>query len=224
MSKRIKSREWIIIIAVAIVIHVALFFFIRPSFFSAFRKTIDETSETGEGQPFTQTAILTIPIEIDDVSEVEEQNPVQETAEARRREEKRHQEVTRVILNDAVTTDEGPAAEAETDVDNLSGQSPQTLPHNIGPEAVVIPPRALEITWPDTRKLRHCLGHHIDIRIQVAEDGAIARVEALSNDHPPDCIRAALESARRIVFEPGQKDGRPTTMWTQVRIDFRKKK
>jgi hypothetical protein len=72
--------------------------------------------------------------------------------------------------------------------------------------------------------LRHCLGHHIDIRIEVDERGKVLRVEPMDMNHPQDCIAAALESAGKIVFEPGQVDGTTTRMWTQVRIDFRKKR
>jgi hypothetical protein len=36
-------------------------------------------------------------------------------------------------------------------------------------------------------------------------------------------VRAALESAARIVFEPGRINGVPVAMWTQVRIEFRSK-
>jgi hypothetical protein len=88
----------------------------------------------------------------------------------------------------------------------------------------MIPPRALEITWPDTRDLGHCLGHHIDIMIQVDEKGSIVSIKPLDSNHPQDCIDAALESARQIVFEPGRVNGVPASMWTQVRIDFRKKR
>jgi TonB family protein len=81
----------------------------------------------------------------------------------------------------------------------------------------------VEITWPDTRQLRHCLGEDIDVRIEVDEDGTVLSVEPVDKKQPKDCMRAAIESARAIVFEPGEVDGVPTRMWTQVRIEFRKK-
>ena len=93
-----------------------------------------------------------------------------------------------------------------------------------GAELVEIPPRPLEITWPDTHDLKHCIGHQIDVRIQVDEDGTILNVEVDDTGQPSDCVMAALESAREIVFSPGLINGKPAKMWTQIRIDFKKKK
>jgi hypothetical protein len=89
---------------------------------------------------------------------------------------------------------------------------------------IKIPPRPLQITWPDTRDLEHCLGQHIDVRIQVDEDGSILRIEAGELDHPEDCLEAALKSAREIVFAPGRINGKPARMWTQIQIDFTRTK
>jgi hypothetical protein len=89
---------------------------------------------------------------------------------------------------------------------------------------VSIPPRPIEITWPDTRSLQHCLGHYIDVKIHVSATGKILDAQAAEEDHPADCLQAALDSANRIIFEPGQIDGQPARMWTLVRIDFRRKR
>ena len=78
--------------------------------------------------------------------------------------------------------------------------------------------------WLATQDLGHCLGRYIDVQIQVGETGEIIQVHLPDTEHPPDCLSAALESARRIVFAPGKINGRPARMWTEIRIDFRKKK
>jgi hypothetical protein len=128
------------------------------------------------------------------------------------------------VSDESLPTHTGQEASAKVDLENDLLGEPQTLPSNIGLAKAMIPPRALEITWPDTRNLKHCLGHNIDIKIKVDADGSILSAEAVGAGHPADCVRAALESAKRIVFEPGLIGGRPAAMWTQVRIDFRKKK
>jgi hypothetical protein len=116
-----------------------------------------------------------------------------------------------------------PPGSGGSDLGDLVGDAGQTIPRGAAPELVKIPPRPLQITWPDTRRLKHCLGHRISVRIQVDEQGAIVRIEGGDGDHPPDCVRAALESAGRIVFAPGTIGGKPVRMWTEIRIDFQPK-
>ncbi len=86
-----------------------------------------------------------------------------------------------------------------------------------------VPPRPIEITWPDTRKLSHCVGLRIDVRIRVDAEGRVERVEPASTGQPDDCVKAALETARRIKFAPGTVAGKPATLWSLVTIDFEKK-
>lgn len=87
-----------------------------------------------------------------------------------------------------------------------------------------VPPRPIEITWPDTRKLSHCVGMRIDVRIRVDQLGRVERVEPASTGLPDDCVRAALETAKRIKFTPGTVAGKPATLWSLVTIDFEKGK
>jgi TonB family protein len=98
------------------------------------------------------------------------------------------------------------------------------MPSTPSTRAAVVPPRPVEITWPETEKLGHCLGLGIDIRIRVGADGAVLDVESAPGDHPPDCTRAALEAARRIRFRPGTVDGKAEVMWTDIRIEFRRQR
>jgi len=208
---------------VVIGFHVLLFLTVRPAFFAMFKKTVTSASEGSQGEPFAPAAIFTIPIEIEDQPN-EKQDPVQDALDPAERERKKkdRQPQPNVVVGKTVPAEDSRQTDAPIDIENLIGESPETLPHNIGKEEIMIPPRALEITWPDTRNLEHCLGHHIDLKIEVNERGEIMTIEPLDTNHPVDCIRVAVESAGRIVFEPGQIDGHPSPMWTQVRIEFRK--
>jgi TonB family protein len=87
-----------------------------------------------------------------------------------------------------------------------------------------VPPRPVEITWPDTRRLAHCVGLRIDVRIRVDAQGRVERVEPVAAGAAPECVSAALATAKQIKFTPGTVAGKPTTMWTQVTIDFEKEK
>jgi periplasmic protein TonB len=91
-------------------------------------------------------------------------------------------------------------------------------------KSAVVPPRPIEITWPDTRRLSHCVGLRVDVRIRVDAQGRVESVEPGSTGVPDDCMRAALDTARRIRFTPGTVGGEPATLWSLVTIDFEKKK
>jgi hypothetical protein len=107
---------------------------------------------------------------------------------------------------------------------DVIGESQAPIPSSPTASAAVVPPRPVEITWPETEKLGHCLGLDIDIRIRVGERGDVLRVEPLSNDDPRDCIQAAIDAAERIKFRPGTVDGKAMAMWTQIRIEFRRQR
>ncbi|UCG53108.1 MAG: energy transducer TonB [Candidatus Latescibacterota bacterium] len=214
MKKRKRSKEWIFFIGVAVLVHLALFIYIKPSFFTAFKRSPLEDAATaprGTGMP---DAIVYIPIEIDEtvertpVEQLSDESPLEETIEKTDRPQ---------------TPTSGAPSQFDIAIDSLLGEATHTLPQGPGAQLVVIPPRPLEITWPDTRKLKHCLGHQINVRIQVSEEGEILRVDVEDDAHPSDCVMAALDSARRIVFAPGKINGEPVKMWTQIRIDFKRK-
>jgi Gram-negative bacterial TonB protein C-terminal len=88
----------------------------------------------------------------------------------------------------------------------------------------IIPPRPVEITWPETSRLKQCIGRHVDVDIRVGADGTVLRVEPVDRDFPEDCLRSALNAAAQIRFLPGTVDGKPATLSTRVRIDFEKRK
>jgi TonB family protein len=90
-------------------------------------------------------------------------------------------------------------------------------------EAASVPPRPVEITWPDTRQLKQCVGQSVNVRILVSEEGRVEDVKIVPADVLPACADAALAAARHIRFEPGRSGGVAAAMWTEVRIDFQKR-
>lgn len=86
-----------------------------------------------------------------------------------------------------------------------------------------VPPRPVEITWPETRQLKQCIGLSVSVRIHVSEEGKVGDVKLVSAGVLPACAGAALEAARHIRFEPGRHGGIPVAMWTDVRIDFQRR-
>jgi hypothetical protein len=209
VKQRHRKKDWAIVVSLAILIHLVLFLSIKQSFFSAFKKTIRDDTRELSGVDTSPMAIITIPIEIEPETE--------DVADPKPEKEK-----DRVAQDRSKSMDEA-SPKQPLEIENLVGEGPATLPHNAAPVSLVITPRPVEIVWPDTRRLRDCLGHEIDVKIYVGENGDVLKVVVDDEDHPPECIRAALESARRTVFEPGKINGVEAKMWTQVRIEFRRK-
>jgi hypothetical protein len=214
MRARKHNKEWLLFISAAIVLHLLLLLYIRPSFFAVFDRSRDLAHHAPSSGSFDPDAILFIPIEIEDPKEETQIERIVEEAETEKPIEPTDEQTFPKTATNAGTS---------VNVEEFLGTASQTLPQGAETDLVKIPPRPLEITWPDTRDLKHCLGHHIDVRIQVDADGEIIRAQVEDDDLPEDCLQAALDSARRIVFAPGKVNGRPARMWTKIRIDFRRK-
>lgn len=86
-----------------------------------------------------------------------------------------------------------------------------------------VPPRPIEITWPETRQLKQCIGQSVNVKILVSEEGKVEDVQIEPTQMLPACADAALAAARHIRFEPGKTGGVPAAMWTEVRIDFQRR-
>ncbi|MFH1755118.1 MAG: hypothetical protein ABIA59_05390, partial [Candidatus Latescibacterota bacterium] len=206
MAERNKPIYWTAFIIVAVLLHITLLLTLKPSFFSLFKKTI-RADDVGSAQNFEGSdVILTIPIEIEDESS---DTPIDMEPDRIRQGESSHP---------------GSSSEFSSLFDNLDdllGDGSQSITRDAGPRPVSVPPRPVEITWPDSRKLGHCIGMYVVVNIQVGMEGAILQLRADRTDLPADCIRAAVEAAEQIVFTPGSINGMPSKMWTKVRIDFR---
>lgn len=116
-----------------------------------------------------------------------------------------------------------PDAGADLDLDDLLDRDAGARSGPSSTGLASIPPRPVEITWPETRQLKQCIGQSVTVRIRVSEQGRVKDVEIVPSAVLPACADAALAAARRIRFEPGRQGGVPVTMWTEVRIDFQRR-
>lgn len=210
-SRRKRALYWLAIVGSAVALHILLFVGVRQSFFEVFRKSIDENAGASSPSASYPDAIVAIVIDVDGeeptAAEVVERTvpipPRPGDAEPR--------------------PGRGDDPLADIDVLDITGEAQAPLPAERSGRSTAIPPRPVEIMWPRTRGLGHCLGLSIDIRIEVGAAGEVLGVEPHDSRHPSDCTEAALEAARRIKFVPGRVKGKPARMWTRVRIDFRRK-
>ena len=196
------------IVLIAIALHVILLLGVKPSYLDVFRKSLDDNVASASRPASMPDAIIAVTVSV----EGEEPRPVEieKVPEPPRETEIREEEKPRDTESD------------QTDILEILGEAQAPMPTRATTRRTVIPPRPVEITWPETRDLNHCLGFHVDVRIQVDDTGKIRVVQPLDADLPEDCINAAVRAARRIVFLPGRSDGKPQTMWTEIRIDFRR--
>ena len=214
MRESNRLRVWLIIASVVVLFHLFLLVYVKPSSFSFLLPSPRTPADESPGAASTPDAILYVPVEYEEPAVQETVTHLIEESEA---------EETVEPSQDTRPPQTGPQSGVPADIGDIIGDASRPLPRGVGKEPVKIPPRPLQITWPDTRRLKHCRGHQIDLRIEVDVDGRILRVEPAVSSSPAECIRAALECAAKIVFAPGQINGRPARMWTEIRIDFRKK-
>ncbi len=212
---RESRRKWWVIAAVVIGFHLALLLFVRPEYFHFLMRDLHSPSGSlRSAAPGFPDAIIAIQVDVEDSETdipdepvAEESRPVPPSPVSRN-----HEGADGTDANEAVDIGDilGNAAEPRAGGGNRIGET--------------VPPRPVEITWPETRRLKHCIGRHVDVRILVAADGRIREVIPQHPDIPADCLDAAMEAARRIKFTPGRVDGKPTELWAQVRIDFEEKR
>lgn len=202
------SKRWLVIILIAVAVHLFVLVGVKPQYFNVFRRSLDDSEATSSRRASFPNAIIAVTVD------VEGERPLPVIIEEVR------QEQQEPVVSDNHTPNE---AESETDdLLDILGTANSPLPSLPSTTAEVIPPRPVEITWPETKDLGHCRDLHVDVRIEVGEDGEILGIEPVENNVPDDCTDAALRAARRIVFLPGRVAGKPKTMWTQIRIDFRR--
>lgn len=207
-NRKNSSKYWFVIVLIAVAVHLIVIFGVKNQYLNVFRKSIDDNIASSAAPASFPDAIVTVIVDV----EGEDPIPVEiETVP----DEYRDAEVTDV-------EHPGDDEDATEDILDILGEPNAPMPSRPSTRLAVIPPRPIEITWPETKNLGHCLGTHVDVRIRVNQTGEILVAEPATGDVPDDCADAALRAARRIVFLPGTVDGRPTPMWTEIRIDFRK--
>lgn len=201
------SRYWLVIILIAVAVHMFLLIGIKSSHFAVFRRSIDNSIASSSPPAAFPDAIIAIIIDV----EGEETLPVEIEPPPEKE----------PVDGDPDVENPGDDPEAPENLIDFTGESNAPMPFRPSTRSAVIPPRPIEITWPETKNMGHCMGLHVDVRIRVSDKGEILAVEPGDSALPEDCAAAALRTARRIVFLPGTVDGNPETMWTEIRIDFR---
>lgn len=215
-SRSDSRRKWFTIALIVVVLHALVLLYVRPSFFSVFLHRIDAppSGPSAAASSANPDAIVAIQVDVEQ-DEPDVRNPEATPRPAPDQPHTPHRSPSRGAGKDS-------ALEA-VNIGDLVGE-PRAPISGGGPHpAETVLPRPVEITWPKTRHLSHCIGQHVDMRILVNARGGIDRVVPQASTLPEDCLRAATAAASRIRFTPGSVNGKPAALWTQVRIDFEKK-
>lgn len=212
MRERERLTHWLLIVGAALVLHLVLLLYIKPSVFHFFARTPAPPATPCTDASSTPDAILSIPVELEDEAQEQPFRIVSDNLAVQGPDDR---------ATPPAPPERGGGFGTDLDTTDMVGEASRTLPQVPDTGLVQTPPRPLQITWPDTRRHERCLGHQITVLIQVDEQGFILHVEPEAASHPSDCLIAAVECARQIVFAPGTINGRPAKMWTRIRIDFR---
>ena len=201
MRVRSRWREWIVIISIAIILHIAFFTFFKTRYLRIFQTELP--GEEGESA-FPR---LDAPFSFVQLYEKAEAPVAIETAPTI---EKAIDEATFLDELGEITTELLPIKRKGGGSPGLAGNSKAT-----------VEPKPLYIPWPRYPKgYKGSRAGSVELLLYVNEDGEVENVK-LSRGLPYEELnRIAIGSARKIRFTPGAEDGIPTSMWIKLTIAF----
>ncbi len=90
-------------------------------------------------------------------------------------------------------------------------------------EGPLISPVLLRAAWVPypAEALRRKMEGPVEVRVRVEVDGTVTDVEIVSSSPDSSLNRAALESARSMIFRPATQSGRSVSVWYNYRFDFK---
>lgn len=216
MTRRAESkRKWWVIVLMVVAFHLALLLTVRREYLDVFLHDVHAPSGArSSGAASFPDAIIAIQVDVEDA---QREIPVEVAPTP--------SSTQTPTPTTQPPTGAGDGGRAQTvDLGDILGDAGQPREGGGTRRQEAVPPRPVEITWPETKRLKHCIGNHVDVRILVGEDGSILDVVPQSPDVEADCLDAAIAAARRIKFAPGRLGGKPAELWAQVRIDFQEKR
>ena len=205
LSRPERQRSgWLIITAIALLIHLALFIFFKPDYLEIFRK--EPPGDEGvssfkliEFQSPSQTFAYDLPVFTED--DIPSETADEEKAE-------------RSFLDEL--------GEPSLDVEPLqkggraggSGGMP-------GPRAGLVEPRPLSMPWPEFPDgVDRKINGKVELLLYVNERGEVMEIKIAQGLRDKRLNSSAIEAAREIRFIPGEIKGVPTSMWVRLTIGF----
>ncbi len=205
-SPRIRSkiRDWLVIISIAILAHIAFIMFFKPQYFRIFeRQVIGEEGEStfpALDRPFSLIPFYDQPVK----TQVTEQVTPEEVEKT---------ETDRMALDDL--------GEPVSELLPLDRGGLQGSPGLAGPRRTTVEPKPLFIPWPRYPEgFKGKTGGKVELLLYVNERGEVENVKITRRLPHAELNRIAFGAARKIRFTPGMEKGVPTAMWVRLTIGF----
>ncbi len=195
-------REWVAIIVIALILHIAFFVFFKTNYLRIFQS--DLPGEEGLSEyPSLDSPFYVIPLyeKIEAPIITEQPRTIEETVE------------------ELTFLDELGEPASELRPVEMGGSSGS--PGKAGPRRTTIEPKPLFIPWPRyPRGFKGKREGSVELLLFVNEMGRVVNVK-LSRGLPyAELNRIAISSARKIRFSPGLDMGVPASMWVRLTIAF----
>lgn len=200
---RRRTRDWLVIIAIAVAAHIVFFAFFRTQYLGVFKQDI--AGDEGESiypawnNPFS---LIPLPDENDESSETKRIEIIQE-----------------VDTDADMFLDE--LGEPSTELMPIDRTSSGGSPGAMGLRRSTVEPKPLYIPWPRYPDgVDDIAEGKVELLLYVNEKGEVLEVK-LARGLPQKILnRVAIDAARKIRFRPGLEKGVPTSMWVRLTIGF----
>lgn len=202
LGNRSTKREWIVIVCIALLLHLAVFVFFKLEYLSIFKTEMHGNEGTSsrylENQPFSLIPLA----EPSDVPAV--QVSVQESEDTQRKE---------------VTFDE--LGEPSSEILPIQRTTGGGSAGRTGSRITTVEPKPLYIPWPKYPEgVKETVEGKVELLLYVNERGEVENVK-ITQRLPHEALnQTAMYAARKIRFAPGLEKGVPTAMWVRLTIGF----
>lgn len=197
-----RGREWIVIIAVALIAHLVFFILFKAEYLEIFR------SEQPGNEGTSDYILLDRPFSLIPYPELPEPSAVPEP-------------VTTDAIEHAERSILDEIAEPSSYVEPMRGSAGGGSTGRPGPRRTAVEPKPLFIPWPSWPDgVPENVKGSVELLLYVDEEGIVREVR-VNRGLPYEALnRTAIDAARRIRFVPGEEKGVPTAMWVRLSIGF----
>jgi len=201
---RKRRIEWLFIISAALIGHLLIFLFLKPSHLEIFRS--DPPGEDGSSDFKFINQSMTMDPYPDYVEQIADMDDPVEIVD----EEK--------VIKSFLSEFGEPSLDVEPIQKGKRGGGSDGLK---GPRRSTVEPKPLFMPWPKFPDgVDRNIKGKVELLLFVDKDGIVREIK-ISRGLPHDRLNAtAVEAARDIRFVPGEIKGVPTAMWIRLTIGF----
>lgn len=200
--RRRRRSEWIIIVAVALLAHLAVFIFLKPSYLEIFRSE-PPGDEGSSSFTYINGAFSLVPDpELTTPAEHIERPAVSED-----------------VVEETSVLDQ--IGEPSVDIEPVQGGAGGGSDGRKGPRRTTVEPKPLFMPWPRYPEgVDKGIDGEVELLLFVDEKGIVREIRISRGLSDERLNSTAVKAARNIRFIPGEVHGEPTAMWIRLTIGF----